>query len=38
VQSRVHEFGFYAPMEDMSLDIRRYVLERLQQERPSNQK
>ena len=29
VQSRVHEFGYYAPMEDMSLDIRRYVLERL---------
>ena len=27
--SRVHEFGYYAPMEDMSLDIRRYVLERL---------
>jgi len=29
VQARVHEFGYYAPMEDMSLDIRRYVLERL---------
>jgi len=28
-QSRVHEFGYYAPMEDLSLDIRRYVLERL---------
>jgi glycine betaine catabolism A len=28
-QSRVHEFGYYAPMEDMSLDIRRYVLDRL---------
>lgn len=28
-QSRVHEFGYYAPMEDMSLDIRRYVMERL---------
>jgi len=27
--SRVHEFGYYAPMEDMSLDIRRYVMERL---------
>jgi glycine betaine catabolism A len=27
--TRVHEFGFYAPMEDLSLDIRRYVLERL---------
>jgi Rieske 2Fe-2S family protein len=29
VESRVHEFGYYAPMEDASLDIRRYVLERL---------
>jgi len=28
-EARVHEFGFYAPMEDLSLDIRRYVLERL---------
>ncbi|HTY43223.1 MAG TPA: aromatic ring-hydroxylating dioxygenase subunit alpha [Thermoanaerobaculia bacterium] len=27
--SRVHRFGYYAPMEDSSLDIRRYVLERL---------
>lgn len=27
--SRVHQFGYYAPMEDLSLDIRRYVLERL---------
>jgi glycine betaine catabolism A len=27
--SRVHAFGYYAPMEDLSLDIRRYVLERL---------
>jgi Rieske 2Fe-2S family protein len=27
--ARVHKFGYYAPMEDMSLDIRRYVLERL---------
>ena len=27
--SRIHEFGYYAPMEDLSLDIRRYVLERL---------
>ena len=30
--SRVHKFGYYAPMEDLSLDIRRYVLERLQSE------
>jgi len=28
-ESRVHEFGYYAPMEDLSLDIRRYVLDRL---------
>lgn len=27
--TRVHEFGYYAPMENLSLDIRRYVLERL---------
>ena len=30
MSARVHEFGYYAPMEDMSLDIRRYVLERLE--------
>ena len=29
LSSRVHQFGYYAPMEDASLDIRRYVLERL---------
>jgi Rieske 2Fe-2S family protein len=28
-ESRVHQFGYYAPMEDASLDIRRYVLDRL---------
>jgi Rieske 2Fe-2S family protein len=27
--SRVFRFGYYAPMEDLSLDIRRYVSERL---------
>jgi glycine betaine catabolism A len=27
--SRAHQFGYYAPMEDLSLDIRRYVLDRL---------
>ena len=27
--SRRHAFGYYAPMEDLSLDIRRYVRERL---------
>jgi glycine betaine catabolism A len=25
MSSRVHEFGYYAPMEDYALDIRRYV-------------
>ncbi|HVS88781.1 MAG TPA: aromatic ring-hydroxylating dioxygenase subunit alpha [Candidatus Acidoferrum sp.] len=29
ISTRVHKFGYYAPMEDMSLDIRRYVNERL---------
>jgi Rieske 2Fe-2S family protein len=29
MQSRVHMHGYYAPMEDFSLDIRRYVTERL---------
>ena len=29
LKSRVHEFGYYAPMEDASLDIRRYVGKRL---------
>jgi Rieske 2Fe-2S family protein len=29
MRSRVHKFGYYAPMEDLSLDIRRYVRERL---------
>jgi Rieske 2Fe-2S family protein len=29
MQSRVHTHGYYAPMEDLSLDIRRYVTERL---------
>jgi len=27
--SRMHEFGYYAPLEDLSLDIRKYVLDRL---------
>ena len=27
--ARVFEFGYYAPMEDLSLDIRRYIHERL---------
>ena len=29
MHSRIHEHGYYAPMEDASLDIRRYVLDRL---------
>ena len=29
MSSRVHEHGYYAPMEDQSLDIRRYVTERV---------
>ncbi len=29
IQSRVHKHGYYAPMEDLSLDIRRYLSERL---------
>jgi glycine betaine catabolism A len=29
MRSRVHAFGYYAPMEDMSLDLRRYVTERI---------
>jgi Rieske 2Fe-2S family protein len=30
MSSRVFEFGYYAPMEDLSLDIRRYVAERIE--------
>jgi glycine betaine catabolism A len=29
IRSRVHTHGYYAPMEDYSLDIRRYVRERV---------
>jgi glycine betaine catabolism A len=29
MSSRAFEYGFYAPMEDASLDIRRYIAERL---------
>jgi Rieske 2Fe-2S family protein len=28
-RSRMHRFGYYAPMEDLSLDIRRYITARL---------
>jgi Rieske 2Fe-2S family protein len=30
IRSRVHTQGYYAPMEDWNLDIRRYVTERIQ--------
>jgi Rieske 2Fe-2S family protein len=33
LKSRVHEFGYYAPMEDLAVDIRRYVNTRLSPER-----
>jgi glycine betaine catabolism A len=29
ISSRVHRLGYYAPMEDFNLDIRRYVLARI---------
>jgi hypothetical protein len=29
MQSRVHEHGYYAPMDDASLDIRRYIREKV---------
>jgi len=29
MSARVHKFGYYAPMEDSALDIRRYVRERV---------
>jgi Rieske 2Fe-2S family protein len=29
ISARVHEHGYYAPMEDFNLDIRRYVLARI---------
>jgi Rieske 2Fe-2S family protein len=29
MSARVHQFGYYAPMEDSALDIRRYVQERV---------
>jgi Rieske 2Fe-2S family protein len=29
IRSRVHRQGYYAPMEDLNLDIRRYVSERI---------
>jgi Rieske 2Fe-2S family protein len=29
IQARVHEHGYFAPMEDWNLDIRRYVTDRI---------
>jgi Rieske 2Fe-2S family protein len=29
IRARVHAYGYYAPMEDWNLDIRRYVTERI---------
>jgi len=29
MHARIHEHGYYAPMEDYNLDLRRYVLDRL---------
>jgi Rieske 2Fe-2S family protein len=29
MRSRAFQYGFYAPMEDASLDIRRYIASRL---------
>ncbi|HEX3847186.1 MAG TPA: aromatic ring-hydroxylating dioxygenase subunit alpha [Steroidobacteraceae bacterium] len=29
ISSRIHPYGFFAPMEDWNLDIRRYVTERI---------
>jgi len=29
IESRVHTHGYYAPMEDFNLDIRRYVMDRI---------
>jgi len=29
MNSRVHHFGYYAPMEDLSLDIRNYIISRV---------
>jgi len=29
IRARVHEHGYYAPMEDWNLDIRRYVTDRI---------
>jgi hypothetical protein len=29
LKTRVHKFGYYAPMEDDSADIRRYITRHL---------
>lgn len=35
LKSRVHQFGYYAPMEDLAADIRRYVDKHLGPPNPS---
>ena len=37
MQCRMHKFGYYAPMEDLSLDIRRYLSTRLTGLEPGDQ-
>jgi len=29
LRTRVHDFGYYAPMESLAKDIRRYVNDRM---------
>jgi hypothetical protein len=29
MSARVHERGYYVPMQELNLDIRRYVLQRI---------
>jgi Rieske 2Fe-2S family protein len=35
IKARVHDHGYFAPMEDWNLDIRRYVIERIGDHVPS---
>jgi glycine betaine catabolism A len=37
MRCRMHKFGYYAPMEDLSLDIRRYLSTRLTSLEPGDQ-
>jgi len=38
MQSRMFQYGFYAPMESASLDIRRYVNEKLAPDDAANRR